>query len=122
MRIRKANELLLLNLLVLGLVVVILSSPSNVLRIVLGLPFLLLFPGYALMAVLFPKREAMSGIEWAALSFGMSIAAVPIIGLILNYTQWGVRLEPTLYSIACFVFIMSVIPWLRRKRLVERKR
>ena len=44
---------------------------------------------------------------------------VPIIGLILNYTPWGIRVEPALYSIASFIFITSSIAWLRRRRLPE---
>jgi len=98
--IRIGNGLLPLNLLVLGLVVAILFFPSNVLRIVLGLPFVLFFPGYTLMSALFPKREGMSGIERVALSLGVSIAIVPIIGLILNYTIWGIGLELSLIHIS----------------------
>ena len=89
LRLRIKNELIPLNLLVFILVVAIVLFPSNVLRIILGIPFLLFFPGYALMAALFPKREGMYGVERIALSFGLSIAVVPLIGLILNYTHWG---------------------------------
>jgi uncharacterized membrane protein len=52
-----------------------------------------------------------------ALSFALSIAVVPLIGLILNYTPWGIRLESVLYSVASFVLIASIIAWLRRRRL-----
>ncbi len=122
MKIKIGNGLLPLNLLVILLVVVIIFTPSVVLRIVLGLPFVLFFPGYVLMAVLFPKRGGLGGIERVALSFGMSIAVVPLIGLILNYTWWGITLEPTLYSIASFIFVVSVIAWVRRRRLPEEER
>lgn len=118
MRIRVKSELILLNLLVIVLIMAIILSPSNVLRIILGLPFLLFFPGYALVAALFPKRERMDGIGRIALSFGLSIAVVPLIGLILNYTPLGIRLEPVLYSVASFIFITSVIAWFRRRKLV----
>jgi uncharacterized membrane protein len=57
------------------------------------------------MIALFPKREKMGGIERIALSFGMSLAVVPLLGLILNYTPWGIRLESILYSVASFIFI-----------------
>ncbi len=120
--IKIKNELIPLNLLVLVLIAAIILFPSNGLRIILGLPFLLFFPGYTLMAALFIKKEGMGGIERVALSFGLSIAVVPLIGLILNSTQWGVRLEPILYSVACFIFITSIIAWMRRKRLPEQER
>ena len=64
----------------------------------------------------------MSGIERLVLSFGLSIAVVPLIGLILNYTPWGIRLESILWSIASFTLIMAVIAWLSRKRLPEKER
>ena len=119
MKIRIRNELIPLNLLVIVLIIVIVLLPSNVLRIVLGLPFLLFFPGYALVAAMFLRREGMSAIERVVLSLGMSIAVVSLIGLILNYTPWGVRLEPVLYSVSAFIFITSIIAWWRCKSLPE---
>ncbi len=120
--IKIKNELIPLNLLVIMLIAAIILFPSNGLRIILGLPFLLFFPGYTLMAALFIKKEGIGGIERVALSFGLSITVVPLIGLILNYTPWGVRLEPILYSVASFIFITSIIAWVRRKRLPEQER
>jgi uncharacterized membrane protein len=116
------NELLIINILTILLIVIISFLELNVLRIILGLPFVLFFPGYTLLAALFPRREGISGIERVALSFGLSIAVVPLIGLIFNYTPWGIRLEPILYSVAFFIFIMSVIAWLRRNRLPREER
>lgn len=122
MKIKLRNELIPLNLLVLVLIIAIILFPSNALRIALGLPFLLFFPGYTLMAALFPKRQGIDAIKRIALSFGISIAIVPLVGLILNYTPWGITLESTLYSMACFIFIMSIVAWVRRKRLWEERR
>ena len=64
----------------------------------------------------------MRGIERVALSFGLSIAVVPLIELILNYMLWGITLQSVLYSIAIFTPAMSTIGWLRRKRLPEQER
>lgn len=122
MKLRIRNELIPLNLLVLVLIIVIIFIPSNTVRIVLALPFLLFFPGYTLMAALFPRRAGIDAIERIALSFGMSIAVVPLIGLILNYTPLGIRLEPVLYSVSSFIFTASLIAWLRRRRLPEQER
>ena len=122
MKIRIRNELLPLNLLVIALGIAIIFFPSSVLRIILGLPFVLFFPGYALMVALYPRRVGMGGIERIALSLGLSIAVVALIGLILNYTPWGIRLESVLYSLASFIFISSIIAWLRMRRVPERER
>lgn len=116
MKIRIGNELLPLNLLVLVLVIAILFFPSNVARIILGIPFVLFFNGYTLVAALFPRKESMDNVQRVALSFGMSIAVVPLLGLILNYMPWGITLESTLYSVAAFIVIMSAVAWFRRRR------
>lgn len=121
MQIRRRNELIPLNLLVLVLIIAIIFFPSSVLRVVLALPFLLFFPGYALMAALFPRRERMDAIDRIALSFGISIAIVSLMGLILNYSPWGIGLEPVLYSVSSFILTTSIIAWLRRRRLPEQE-
>lgn len=97
------------------LIIIIAAFPSTPLRIVLGLPFLILFPGYTLISALFPRRTDLDGIERTALSFGLSIAVVPLIGLILNYTPWGIRLYPILVSLSIFIAAMSVVAWYRRR-------
>ena len=122
MRIRLQNELLLLNILAILLLIIITFFPSNVLRIILGLPFVLFFPGYTLIAALFPKRNALDSIERVALSFGFSIAVVPLIGLILNYTPWGIRLYPILISLTIFIVVTSIVAWYRQLRLAQVER
>jgi uncharacterized membrane protein len=121
-RIKIGSGLLLINLLVVILVILIYFFPSNVLRIILGLPFVLFFPGYALMGALYPSKAGIGGIERVALSFGLSFAVVALLGLILNYTPWGIRIESLLYTTALFILIMSVVAWFRRRRLVEEGR
>ncbi len=122
MKVRLQNELLLINILAILLIIVITFFPSNVLRIILGLPFVLFFPGYTLIAALFPRRNALDSIGRVALSFGLSIAAVPLIGLILNYTPWGIRLYPILVSLTIFVVVASIVAWYRRLRLAQVER
>jgi len=91
-------------------------------RVPLGLVMVLFLPGYALIAALFPKRNDLDGIERMALSFGLSIAVVPLMGLGLNYTPWGIRLTPVVVSISAFTVVMSAIAHLRRLELPEDER
>ena len=88
-KIKINNELIPLVLLVIVLITVITLFPSNILRIILGLPFVLFFPGYTLMAALFPRRESVSGIERLVLSFGLSIAVVALIDSFLTPLHGG---------------------------------
>lgn len=83
-------------------------------RIVLALPVVLFIPGYCLIAALFPARPDLDLIERVALSFGLSIAVAPLIGLGLNYTPWGIRLDPIVVSLVIFSAAMLVIAQYRR--------
>jgi len=115
---RRYVDLLVVAGLSLLLAVLVLVVPSaKPLRIILGLPFVLFFPGYALMAALFPRKEDLDPIERIALSLGLSIAVVPLIGLGLNYSPWGIRLDPILASITLFILLAAAIAAYRRREL-----
>jgi len=96
------------------LILVVVLFPSNPARIVLGLLFLLFLPGYVLVAALFPRRTDLDAIKRVALSFTLSIVLTALIGLALNYTSWGIRLNPVLVSVSIFILIASVVAWYRR--------
>ena len=91
-------------------------------RIVIGIGFVIFFPGYALLSVLFPRHTDLGGIERIALSFGTSIAIVPLIGLILYYTPWGIRLIPVLVTLSTFIIAVSLIACFRLLRLNKDER
>lgn len=95
---------------------------ESFLRILFGVAMVLFIPGYALIAALFPARDDLDGIERVALSFGLSIAVVPLIGLALNYTPWGIRLDPILASLTLFTFAMAAAAWYRRLLLPASER
>jgi hypothetical protein len=75
-------------------------------RYVLGAIFVLFLPGYTFIRALFPEKE-LDNIERIALSMGMSIALVPITGLILNYTPWGIRTTPVTLSLLALTTIFA---------------
>ena len=122
MKFRIGNGLWVLLLLVILLVVAINVHLPSPVRIVLGLPFVLFLPGYVMTLALSPRKEAMGAVERVALSFGLSIVAVSFIGLALNYTPWGIALNPILYSVSLFILACSVIAWLRQARLPAEER
>ena len=122
MRIKLQNELIPLNILVVLLIVIITLFPSNVLRIILGIPFILFFTGYTLTSALFPKKNDLDSTQRVALSFGLSFAVVALIGLIINYTPWGIGLYPILISLTIFIIAASAVAWYRRQRLAEGER
>lgn len=108
------NDLLVVTAVTGVLAIIIVVFPSNVLRIVLGLPFLLFFPGYTLSSALFPRRTDLDGLGRVALSFGLSIAVVTLVGLVLNYA-WEIEIYPMLVSLAVVILSMSAVAWYRRR-------
>ena len=88
------------------------AIPYVYIRYVLGSVFVLLLPGYSLIKTLFPTRE-IDNIERTALSIGMSLALVPLVGLLLNYTPWGIRLTPVTLSLLSLTIILTITGLLR---------
>jgi uncharacterized membrane protein len=122
MKVKPAHQLLILDILVVFLILIIVFFPSTILRIIIGIPFVLFFPGYVLMLALFPAKQAISDVERLALSLGLSLAVVPLLGLLLNYLPWGIRLEAILYSLSFFILVMSAVAWFRQRRLTAGER
>src|SRR5258708_16677585 len=59
------------------------------LRTLLVLPFLLVLPGYALTAALFPNQIGLA--ERLLLTLALSISVTVVSGLLLNLTAWGLQ-------------------------------
>ncbi len=95
---------------------------DSFLRVLFALPMILFVPGYTLIAALFPGKEDLDGIERLALSFGLSIAVVPLIGLVMNYTPWGIRLDPIVISLVIFTAAMILVAQYRRSLLPPEQR
>ena len=96
------------------------AYPIVYVRYVLGSVFVLWFPGYAFIKALFPTQvpiplgtEGLDNIERAALSAGMSLALVPITGLFLNYTPWGIRTTPVTLSLLALTLIFASVAIIR---------
>jgi hypothetical protein len=88
-------------------------------RYILGGVFVLFLPGAMLIAALYPKSEDMDTIERLALSIGLSLAVVPLIGLLLNYTPWGITLTPIMISLAIFTEAMAFAALVRKYRYFQ---
>ena len=94
-----------------------LPAPLPLLRLLLGLAFVLSVPGYALQAALFPRAGDLEGPERLALSFGLSVAVVPPIALLLDWLPWGIRLWHIVIAEARVILVCSAVALLRRSRL-----
>jgi uncharacterized membrane protein len=61
----------------------------------------------------------LDGIERIALSFGLSIAITPLLGLGLNYTPLGIRLTPILIVMSVFTIALAIGAYARRGKIPE---
>jgi uncharacterized membrane protein len=116
-------------------------------RVFAALITLLLLPGYALTTVVFPasasrgaKRgqtgtfdgrkdsaadssaAAISDVERAALSFGLSLGSLPLLGFVADVTFGSYGLGPILTVLTSFLVIASTIGVYRRLRVPENER
>jgi len=115
--------------LALGTVLTVFTIPNNsiplvYIRSVLGLVFILFLPGFALVRVLYPSKspfqtnnENLDNIIRIVLSIGLSIALVPIIGLILYYTSWGIGLAPITFSLLALTVVLATVAMLRKYQI-----
>ena len=85
------------------------AGPFLYLRYVFGGLLILFLPGYALIQTLYAKRAELDGLTRIALSIGLSLALVPLDGLVLNYTPFGIRLIPVAISISVLTAIFLVL-------------
>lgn len=90
---------------------------TTIIRTILGIPMVLFVPGYVLIVALFPGKYDLDGIERLALSLGLSIAVVPLLGLGLNFTPWGIRFGPIIATLILFTLSLLIIANFRRLEL-----
>lgn len=103
------------------------------LRTLLGIPVLFFLPGYVLVSMLFPARaggrsargertaDAIDRPERFALSFGMSIALLPMIGFVLA-SWWVLTLSTVVTSLTVLLLVGIFVTAIRRFRLSEAER
>lgn len=118
------KNLIIYTLLSLLMIITVLIPPLNKTPVwmVPGSLFVCLIPGYLLLAVMFPKNDDLELIERLALSFGSSLILTSIIGLIFNYTRWGIHLELILIVLAVFSLLLCFITVLKMRKLPMNRR
>jgi len=97
------------------------AYPIVIFRWILGSIFVLFLPGYVTVQALFTGRRELDDIERFALSVGLSLAITPLMGLLLNYTPWGIRLDPIAISLSIFTLGMAIIATIRKYSLIPRR-
>lgn len=114
---------------------VIKESP---IRLLIALPFFLFLPGYVLLAVLFPKegesrrnwksftsvmkysrsrqfgKRGITRVERMALSFGISLAILPVLALVIGLLPVGFSPVSVFVIVGVFILVGAVLGSFRR--------
>jgi len=88
--------------------------PFSWLRVALGFITSLYLPGYAFIEALYPQKEELEELERFGLSVGLSIALTPLTGFLLNYTPWGIRLNPIMAAITMLTILLGFMAVVRK--------
>ncbi|MGB9827804.1 DUF1616 domain-containing protein [Thermosphaera chiliense] len=91
------------------------------LRYLLGTVYVLFLPGYVLVEALYPGEDDLKPLERLALSIGLSLAVIPLIGLLLNYTPWGIRLDPLITALTLYNTAIGLVAAERKHKVVKKK-
>ncbi|WP_324664295.1 DUF1616 domain-containing protein [Haloarcula sediminis] len=116
-----------------ALVAVLVVSPLGAVRpvaIAVGLPFVLLVPGYALVSAVFPSAgetaplpgETTSWLGRLGLSVGGSVVATAVVGGVLDFTIWGFQREAVAAGLCLVTLAAVAVAWYRRRALPPERR
>jgi uncharacterized membrane protein len=97
------------------------SAPISVLRIILGILFVFIIPGYSLQSALFPDPKELDPLTRAAFSFGLSIAVFPLVFLLTRALGLGMNPWPIALILFFFIFICALTALIRRRRHSNRE-
>jgi uncharacterized membrane protein len=95
----------------------LLIIPEPVIRVPLGLIITLFAPGYALGTAIFVRRKEMDGTVRFLSSFGLSLAVLPLLALLINWLPWGIQIGSITVSLSVWLLVMSGIAAVRRWRV-----
>lgn len=87
-----------------------------------GFPFLLVTPGYALVSALFPSTDGVSGVDRLAFSIGTSVTIVAAVSVALNFSPWPIGLRPIVLSIGGVTLGLTALAVVRRRSLPPARR
>jgi hypothetical protein len=76
------------------------SGLALYLRYVFGSLLVLFLPGYSLIGFIYFKKDDLDYLTRISVSFAMSLAITTMVGLVLNFTPFGITLLPVALSTA----------------------
>ncbi|MFC6721153.1 DUF1616 domain-containing protein [Halobacteriaceae bacterium SHR40] len=102
---------------------------GNALQAALGLLFVFIAPGYAVVSILIPSTHTqgltrggmnpteVSFVERLLIAVGLSVAIVPSIGVVLHFSPWGIEPDIFLLVTGIITLLVSIGAIVRRAQL-----
>lgn len=81
----------------------------EILQAIVGLVLVLFLPGFVATYVIFPKEDEIDEVERFALSFGLSIAIVPLMVFALSIVGVPINLVNIVLEIVILITILAAI-------------
>ncbi len=85
-------------------------------RMLLSLPLLLVFPGYAVVAALFVRGDEVRMLDRAILAVGLSLAVTPVAGLLVLWRGGAMDRVSTLAGVGAVMMGGTLVAAIRRRR------
>jgi uncharacterized protein DUF1616 len=83
-------------------------------RFVFGGILVLFLPGYSLVGLIYSKKNDLDYLTRITLSFALSLAIATIVGLVLNFTPFGITLFAVALSLDAITIGLLLLTALRR--------
>jgi len=110
----KFRDLVLVSLLApAALLLTLFDLDNTILRALLGLPLVLILPGYALTAALFPD-DTLAGTDRVVFTLGLSLGSTILGGFVLNWLPWGLHPDSWVVLLTFLTLGGSIIAFARR--------
>ena len=95
----------------------VVQMPLPLVRGALGLAVVLFAPGYGLTAAIFARHDDLDSAARLGFSFVLSAALLPLFGLALDRSPWGITLWPMVTCLTSWLLLISGVAALRRWQL-----
>jgi uncharacterized membrane protein len=102
--------------------VTVLTESPPVARVPLGLLLVLVLPGFALTAALFPSNDGPDAVARAALSVALSLATIPFVALAIDRSPWRIERVSVTIGLALITTIALIAALILRARLLPDER
>jgi uncharacterized membrane protein len=95
------------------------TEPLMYIRYVLGFVFIVFFPGYCLVNILFLGKNRLDFVETLVLSIALSFGLTGLIGLFLGLSPIGINFGSITISLGATVLALAVIAFIRKSKEKE---